>query len=65
MVLYLHKNDQQSTTVLNNDANALRLNHAFAQQATDYGKRQHVFRLRTSDWAEYLFQTTDHDLMNK
>ncbi|CAF4943246.1 unnamed protein product, partial [Rotaria socialis] len=29
------------------------------------GKRQHVFRLRTSDWAEYLFQTTDHDLMNK
>ncbi|CAF3408850.1 unnamed protein product [Rotaria socialis] len=65
MVLYLHKNDQQSTTVLNNDANALRLHHAFAQQATDYGKRQHVFRLRTSDWAEYLFQTTDHDLMNK
>jgi len=23
------------------------------------------FRLRTSDWAEYLFQTTDRDLMNK
>ncbi|CAM4809033.1 unnamed protein product [Rotaria magnacalcarata] len=65
MVLYLHKNDQQSPTVLNNDANTLLLHHAFAQQATDYRKRQHVFRLRTSDWAEYLFQTTDHDLMNK
>ncbi|CAF5178313.1 unnamed protein product, partial [Rotaria magnacalcarata] len=36
MVLYLHKNDQQSPTVLNNDVNALHLHHAFAQQATDY-----------------------------
>ncbi|CAF4693128.1 unnamed protein product [Rotaria sp. Silwood1] len=65
MVLYLHKNDQQPTTILISDTNAIRLHHAFAQEALDYRKRQHVFRLKTSDWAEYLFQTTDHDLMIK
>jgi len=65
MVLDLHKNDQQPATILIGDTNAIRLHHAFAQEALDYRKRQHVFRLRTSDWAEYLFQTTDRDLMNK
>jgi PH/SEC7 domain-containing protein len=65
MVLDLHKNDQQPATILIGDTNAIRLHHAFAQEAVDYRKRQHVFRLRTSDWAEYLFQTTDRDLMNK
>lgn len=66
MVLYLQKNDQQLTTTLSpGDTNALRLHHAFAQEATDYRKRQHVFRLRTADWAEYLFQTSDHDLMKR
>jgi PH/SEC7 domain-containing protein len=65
MVLYLHKNDQQPTTILIGDTNAIRLHHAFAQEAIDYRKRQHVFRLKTSDWAEYLFQTTDRDLMNQ
>ena len=65
MVLDLHKNEHQPTTILIGDTNAIRLHHAFAQEAVDYRKRQHVFRLRTSDWAEYLFQTTDRDLMNK
>jgi PH and SEC7 domain-containing protein len=65
MVLYLHKNDQQSSMVIAGDTNALRLHHAFAQEAVDYRKRQHVFRLRTSDWAEFLFQTSDHELMKK
>jgi len=65
MVLYLHKNDQQPATILVGDTNALRLHHAFAQEAIDYRKRQHVFRLKTADWAEYLFQTSDHDLMKK
>ena len=65
MVLYLQKNDQQLTTLSPGDTNALRLHHAFAQEAIDYRKRQHVFRLRTADWAEYLFQTSDHDLMKK
>ena len=65
MVLYLQKNDQQPATVSQGDTNAIRLHHAFAQEATDYRKRQHVFRLKTADWAEYLFQTSDHDLMLK
>ena len=65
MVLDLHKNDHQPATILIGDTNAIRLHHAFAQEATNYRKRQHVFRLRTADWAEYLFQTTDRDLMNK
>jgi PH and SEC7 domain-containing protein len=65
MVLYLHKNDQQSSMIIAGDTNAIRLHHAYAQEAVDYRKRQHVFRLRTSDWAEYLFQTSDRDLMKK
>ncbi|NJL17294.1 MAG: hypothetical protein HC938_08935 [Nitrospira sp.] len=55
----------KQATLAAGDTNALRLHHAFAQEATDYRKRQHVFRLRTADWAEYLFQTSDHDLMKK
>jgi hypothetical protein len=27
--------------------------------ATDYKKKQFVFRLKTADWAEYLFQTSN------
>ena len=65
MVIYLHKNDHQPATISIGDTNAIRLHHAFAQEANDYRKRQHVFRLKTSDWAEYLFQTTDRDLMNQ
>ena len=30
-----------------------------ATKATDYTKKQHVFRLQTADQAEYLFQTSD------
>jgi PH and SEC7 domain-containing protein len=65
MVLYLHKNDQQPSTLVVADTNAIRLHHAWAQEALDYRKRQHVFRVRTSDWGEYLFQTSDDDLMRK
>ena len=31
--------------------------HALATKAADYTKKQHVFRVQTSDWAQYLFQT--------
>lgn len=30
-----------------------------ASKATDYTKKQHVFRLQTADQCEYLFQTSD------
>lgn len=39
--------------------NAIFIHHALAAKATDYQKKQHVFRLQTSDQAEYLFQTSD------
>jgi PH and SEC7 domain-containing protein len=39
--------------------NAIRVHHALATRANDYTKKQHVFRLQTSDQSEYLFQTSD------
>lgn len=39
--------------------NAIRIHHALATKANDYTKKQHVFRLQTSDQSEYLFQTSD------
>ena len=39
--------------------NAIRIYHALATKATDYTKKQHVFRLQTADQSEYLFQTSD------
>lgn len=67
MILCLQKSDQQptSTSTSINDTNVISLHHALAEEAIDYQKRQNVFRLKTSDCAEYLFQTTDRDLMNK
>lgn len=39
--------------------NAIRIHHALATKASDYTKKQHVFRLQTADQSEYLFQTSD------
>ena len=38
---------------------AVRLHHALAAPAPDYTKKLFVFRLRTADRAEFLFQTSD------
>ena len=38
---------------------AIRVHHGLAERATDYTKKQFVFRLHTSDQAQYLFQTSD------
>lgn len=55
LVLYLHKDEHG----FRNDSlhNAIRIHHALATKASDYTKKQHVFRLQTADQAEYLFQT--------
>ncbi|PIO57029.1 hypothetical protein TELCIR_21569, partial [Teladorsagia circumcincta] len=37
--------------------NAILLHHAFAEPAPDYKKKQYIFRLRTADLGEFLFQT--------
>lgn len=55
LVLYLHKDEHG----FRNDSlhNAIRIHHALATKASDYTKKQYVFRLQTADQAEYLFQT--------
>lgn len=60
MVLYLHKDDKVfKNNSFDNITNAIRIHHAYATVATDYKKKQFVFRLKTADWAEYLFQTSN------
>ncbi|KAF7260453.1 hypothetical protein EG68_03188 [Paragonimus skrjabini miyazakii] len=38
---------------------AIRIAHAIASRATDYVKKSNVFRLKTREGAEYLFEVTD------
>ncbi|VDP17174.1 unnamed protein product, partial [Soboliphyme baturini] len=52
MIIYLHKVASYHTF-----RNAIRIHHAFCERAGDYTKKQHVFRLYTATFAEYLFQT--------
>lgn len=60
MVLYLHKDDKVfKNNTFNNITNAIRIHHAYATVASDYKKKQFVFRLKTADWSEYLFQTSN------
>ncbi|XP_029636333.1 PH and SEC7 domain-containing protein isoform X1 [Octopus sinensis] len=61
MILYLHKDEHgfKKGNLIENSSNAIRIHHSIATRASDYTKKQHVFRLHTSDWAEYLFQTSD------
>ncbi|XP_049870290.1 PH and SEC7 domain-containing protein-like [Pectinophora gossypiella] len=61
LVLYLHKDEHgfRRSQMSDNIHNAIRIHHAVAAKATDYTKKQHVFRLQTADQAEYLFQTSD------
>ena len=60
MVIYLHKDEhgfKKSSPVAENLSHCIRIHHALATKATDYRKKQHVFRLQTADAAQYLFQT--------
>ncbi|CDQ64164.1 unnamed protein product [Oncorhynchus mykiss] len=56
MVLYLQKDEYnmewQSTEEV------VSVHHALAEQAADYTKRPHVFRLQTADWRVFLFQAS-------
>lgn len=49
------KRNQQYT----NTTNAIHIHHSLATKATDYKKKNHVFRLQTADTAQYLIQTSD------
>ncbi|CAB3405727.1 unnamed protein product [Caenorhabditis bovis] len=45
--------------------NALSLHHAFAESATDYNKKAHVFRVRIAHGGEVLFQTGNDSEVSK
>lgn len=59
LVLYLHKDENgfRKNQLYDSLHNSIRIHHALATRATDYTKKQHVFRLQTADQAVYLFQT--------
>lgn len=60
MVFYLHKSEKIFEGCCHETfANCIRLHHAIAEIASDYTKRQHVFRLRTANFGEFLFQTSE------
>ncbi|XP_074647866.1 uncharacterized protein LOC141903581 isoform X2 [Tubulanus polymorphus] len=60
MILYLHKDEHGfKKSIVYQMSHAVRIHHCLAIKATDYRKKQHVFSLKTADWSEYLFQTSD------
>ncbi|XP_035780712.1 PH and SEC7 domain-containing protein-like isoform X2 [Anopheles albimanus] len=63
LVLYLHKNERSFETspvpTPVTVQNCIRIHHGLATCASDYTKKQHVFRLQTAEQAEFLLQTGD------
>jgi len=59
LILYQYKDEhhEHKGQFVQSSHNAIRIHHAVAAKASDYTKKQHVFRLVTADWAEFLFQT--------
>ena len=58
LVLYLHKDETgfRKNQLYESLKNSIRIHHALATKATDYVKKEFVFRLHTADQAEYLFK---------
>ena len=58
LVLFCHKDEKTAAypASFESPQSAMRLHHSLATAASDYSKKQFVFRLRTCDRAEYLFQ---------
>lgn len=56
MVLYFQKDNYRKEVVS--------VHHSLAEEATDYTKRSHVFRLQTADWRVFLFQASSKAEMN-
>jgi len=57
MVLYLHNDEHGLKRNAGHYGNTLHIHHSLAIKATDYIKKNHVFRLQTADMAQYLIQT--------
>ncbi|KAI3361802.1 hypothetical protein L3Q82_002144 [Scortum barcoo] len=62
MVLYLQKNDYRKEQPTNEEV--VSVHHSLAEQAADYTKKPHVFRLQTADWRVFLFQASSKVEMN-
>ncbi|ESO89040.1 hypothetical protein LOTGIDRAFT_209989 [Lottia gigantea] len=61
LILYLYKDEHQykKGNLVEVASNAIRVHHCLVTKATDYTKKQHVFRLQSAEWAEFLFQTSN------
>ncbi|KAK5879041.1 hypothetical protein CesoFtcFv8_024388 [Champsocephalus esox] len=55
MVLYLQKDDYRKEQPTSEEV-VVSVHHSLAEQAADYNKKPHVFRLQTADWRVFLFQ---------
>ncbi|XP_051268436.1 PH and SEC7 domain-containing protein 3 isoform X1 [Dicentrarchus labrax] len=62
MVLYLQKDDYRRDQLTNEEV--VSVHHSLAEQAADYTKKPHVFRLQTADWRVFLFQVSSKVEMN-
>ncbi|KAF3849065.1 hypothetical protein F7725_015562 [Dissostichus mawsoni] len=57
MVLYLQKDDYRKEQPTSEEV-VVSVHHSLAEQAADYNKKPHVFRLQTADWRVFLFQAS-------
>ncbi|KAM9820928.1 PH and SEC7 domain-containing protein 4 [Neosynchiropus ocellatus] len=64
MVLYLKKDDYKREQQQQVNEEAVSVHHSLAEQAVDYTKKPHVFRLQTADWRVFLFQASSRMEMN-
>ncbi|KAM9841426.1 uncharacterized protein ACBR49_014880 isoform 2-T5 [Aulostomus maculatus] len=62
MVLYLQKADCRREQQTNEEV--VSVHHSLAEQAAEYTKKPHVFRLQTADWRVFLFQASSKMEMN-
>lgn len=66
LTLYMHKNERGfEGSRFEVFQNCIRLHHAFAEPASDYTKRSHVFRITTAKLGEYLLQTSSPEELTK
>ncbi|XP_071953867.1 uncharacterized protein [Antedon mediterranea] len=59
LILYLHKSDMASQLNFHKPKESYSLHHCLATKDVEYSKRSNVFRVRHSDWSEYLTQCSD------
>ncbi|XP_061590095.1 PH and SEC7 domain-containing protein 4 [Cololabis saira] len=62
MVLYLQKDNYRSDQQTYEEV--VSVHHSLAEQAANYTKKPHVFRLQTADWRVFLFQASSKVEMN-